>query len=158
MEESMLRESTVVSRPTLAHAGQGRVVDAYGSEVLFKLGAAETGGRLTLGLAVVPPGNGPPPHVHRAEDELFIIVEGRYEVLTEGRWTEVGPGAVVYLPRGCVHTFRNVGDSAGRHWVLTTSGEFERFYERSAAVFAEPGAPDLARLLEIAREHDLEFV
>jgi quercetin dioxygenase-like cupin family protein len=154
----MSEQSMVPTRPTIVHAGEGRAVYAYGSEALFKLGAAETGGRLTLGLAVVPPGEGPPPHLHRTEDELFIIVEGRYEVLTEGRWTEVGPGAVVYLPRGCVHTFRNAGDSVGRHWVLTTSGAFERFYERSAEVFAAPGDPDVARLLEIAREHDMEFV
>lgn len=152
-------QTTVIPdhRPTIAQAGEGRVVNAYGSEILFKLVAEHTGGQLTLGLAAVPPGNGPPPHRHQGEDELFIIVEGHYQVLANGRWVDVGPGGVVYVPRGCVHTFRNGGDSMGRHWVLTTPSGFERFYQKSAELFTAPGAPDMARVMEIAREHQIEF-
>lgn len=154
----MLQSATIATTPTIMHPGEGHVVDAYGSEILFKLTGEHTVGQMTLGLAVVSPGDGPPPHVHRGEDELFIIVEGRYEVLAEDRWTEVGPGAVVYLPRGCVHTFRNAGESVSRHWVLTTPSGFERFYEKSASAFAVSGAPDMARILEIASEHGIDFV
>jgi quercetin dioxygenase-like cupin family protein len=154
----MPQTSTTAANPTIVHAGEGHVVSAYGSEILFKLTGEHTAGQLTIGLAAVPAGHGPPPHVHRGEDEIFIIVEGRYEVLTEGRRTEVGPGAIVYLPRGCAHTFRNVGDSVARHWVVNTSSDFQRFFEKSAEVFAAPGAPDRTRILEIAREHDMDFV
>ena len=143
--------------PTIRHATDGQLVRAFGNDTLFKLTGDDTGGTLTLGLAVVPPGGGPPPHVPHADDELFIILEGRYSILAQDRWTEVGPGAVVYLPRGSVHTFRNIGDTPARHWVLTTPSGFERFYARCAEVFAQPGPPDKERLVEISREHGYEF-
>lgn len=138
--------------------GEGRSIRAFGNEILFKLGAEQTAGSLTLGFATVPPSGGPPPHVHDAEDEMFLILEGTYRVCLDGVWSEVGPGSVVYLPRGCVHTFHVVGATPGRHWVLTTPSGFERFYAQSAEVFAVPGPPDGARLSAIAAEHRYRFV
>jgi mannose-6-phosphate isomerase-like protein (cupin superfamily) len=153
-----MEETLVSPRPTIRHAGEGKSVHAFGSEALFMLTAEDSEGKLTLGFSIVPPGGGPPPHRQLAEDELFIIVEGRYSILTTDRWTEVGPGAVVYLPRGTLHTFRNVGDTPSRHWVLTTHSGFETFYARCAEVFAPGGPPDFKRLAEISREHGIEFV
>lgn len=143
--------------PAIVHGDGGTVVNAFGSAIRFMLTAEHTAGTLTLGLASVPPGDGPPPHLHEAEDELFIILEGRYSFLADGAWTEAGPGAVVYLPRGCVHTFRNAGDTTARHWVLTTPSGFESFYRKSAEVFAAAGAPDMGRVMEIAGQHGIRF-
>lgn len=143
--------------PTIVQAGDGKTVDAFGSEIRFALTAQHTGGALTLGLATVPPGEGPPPHLHQHEDELFIIVEGRYGFLAEGEWTEVGPGAVVYVPRGSVHTFRNAGEGVAKHWVLTTPSGFEQFYAECEAVFAAPGAPDMSQILAISAAHGIQF-
>ena len=140
--------------------GDGELVRAFGNEILFKLTTAQTAGSLTLGLAVVPPGSSPPPHIHHREDEVFIILDGRYRVLIDGTWTEdVGPGSVVYLPRGSVHTFEVVGEATGRHFVLTTPGGFERYFARCAEeVFAVPGPTDFARLAAINEEHGYAFV
>ncbi|HEU4565525.1 MAG TPA: cupin domain-containing protein [Gemmatimonadaceae bacterium] len=155
----MLQESATTTAATAAvvHAGEGRVVKAFGNEILFKLTRAHTAGPLTLGLAMVPPGGGPPPH-REPGDEIFIIVEGRYEFVTDGRRTEVGPGGVVFVPAGCAHAFRNIGDTVGRHWTFNLSGDFDQLFEKSAAVFAAPGPVDRARLVEIAREYGAEFV
>jgi quercetin dioxygenase-like cupin family protein len=152
-----MEETLVGPQPTIRHAGEGKSVQAFGSETLFMLTGDDSEGKLTLGLSIVPPGGGPPPHRQLAEDELFIIIEGRYSILASDRWTEVGPGAVVYLPRGTLHTFRNIGDTPSRHWVLTTPSGFETFYARSAEVFALAGPPDFKRLMEISREHGIEF-
>ena len=143
--------------PTIVQAGGGRVVDAFGSEIRFTLTAEHTSGALTLGFATVPPGEGPPPHLHHHEDELFIIVEGRYSFLAEGEWTEVGPGAVVYVPRGSIHTFRNAGESLAKHWVLTTPSGFEQFYAQCEAVFAAPGPPEMSQILAISAAHGIQF-
>jgi quercetin dioxygenase-like cupin family protein len=152
-----MQETMNTGTPTVMQAGEGRVVKAFGNEILFKLTRAETGGPLVLGLAMVPPGGGPPPH-REPGDEIFIIVEGRYEYVLDGERTEVGPGGVVFVPRGCAHSFKNIGDTPGRHWTINLSGDFDQLFERSAAVFAAPGPPDRARLLEIAREYGAEFV
>ncbi len=152
-----MQESTTTGTPTVVQAGDGRVLKAFGNEILFKLTRAQTAGPLTLGLALVPPGSGPPPH-REPGDEIFIIVEGRYQFTIEGERTEVGPGGVVFVPATCVHSFKNVGDAVGRHWTFNMSGDFDQLFEKSAAVFAQPGPPDRARLLEIAREYGAEFV
>ena len=153
MTEVAMRQST----PTIVQDGGGTVVDAFGSEIRFALTAEHTSGTLTLGFATVPPGDGPPPHLHQHEDELFIIVEGRYGFLADGEWSEVGPGAVVYIPRGSVHTFRNAGESVARHWVLTTPSGFEQFYAKCEEVFAATGAPDMSQIVAISAAHGIQF-
>ena len=139
----------------------GRTVTAFGDRLVIKLGDAETGGALTLAFATTPPGGGPPPHRHLAEDELFILVSGREEYLLNGFWTAVEPGTVVYVPRGTVHTFRNVGDSPSQKWTLTTSGGFDRFFTACGEVFdaaaAAGSAPDMGRILALFAEHRLEL-
>lgn len=129
-----MEETLMGSQATIRHAGEGKSVHAFGSEVHFMLTSSDSEGELTLGISIVPPGGGPPPHRQIAEDELFIIIVGRYSILANDRWTEVGPGAVVYLPHGALHTFRNIGDTPSRHWVLTTPSGFETFYARCSEV------------------------
>ena len=150
--------SAPARRAAIVPPGGGHVVRAFGNEILFQLTAEQTAGSLSLGLATVPAGNAPPPHLHEREDELFIILEGQYRVFADDAWTEVGPGTVVFLPRGGVHTFHVVGPRPGRHWVFTTSGDFERFFARCGEVFAQPGPPDRARLAAIAGETGQRFV
>lgn len=147
--------------PTIVEAGDGPVLHAFGDTFQVKLGAEQTGGRLALGLATVPPGSGPPPHLHRNEDELFIVVEGRMSFLANGAWTDVAPGGVVFLPRGAPHTFKNRTDAPVKMWIIATPSGFERFFGRCAEVFtsaAGAGGPDMARIMRIAGEHGIEFV
>ena len=140
----------------------GRTFAAFGDVIVLKLGAAETGGALTLGLATTPPGGGPPLHRHLDEDELFILVSGREEYFVDGAWTAVEPGTVVYLPRGVAHTFRNSGDVPVVKWTLTTSGGFGRFFRECSGVFDAAAAagtpPDMGRIMEIFAEHRIELV
>ena len=150
------------SNPTpsarIVRPGEGSRVRAFGNEIEFMLSGEQTADSLTVGLASVPAGNGPPPHVHYSEDELFLILEGEYRIYLNGDWTTVGPGTVVYLPRGSVHTFQVAGDTPGRHWTLQTPSGFERYYAQAGEIFAAPGKPDLARLAAITKEYGAEFV
>jgi len=142
----------------IVRPGEGNRVRAFGNEIEFMLSGDQTADSLTVGMASVPVGNGPPPHVHYSEDELFLILEGEYRIYLNGDWTTVGPGTVVYLPRGCVHTFQVAGDKPGRHWTLQTPSGFERYFAQAAEIFAAPGKPDAARLAAITKEYGAEFV
>jgi quercetin dioxygenase-like cupin family protein len=142
----------------IVRPGEGNRVRAFGNEIEFMLSGEQTGDSLTVGLASVPAGNGPPPHVHNSEDELFLILEGEYRIYLNGDWTTVGPGTVVYLPRGCVHTFQVAGDKPGRHWTLQTPSGFERYFAQAGEILAAPGKPDLARLASITKEYGAVFV
>ena len=137
--------------------GDGERVRAFGNEIEFLLTGEQTADSLTVGLASVPPGNGPPPHVHSSDDELFLILEGEYRFFVNGEWTNAGPGSVVYLPRGSVHTFQVVSATPGRHWTLQTPSGFERYFARAAEVFAAPGPPNVARLAAIGAEYGYSF-
>jgi mannose-6-phosphate isomerase-like protein (cupin superfamily) len=151
-------QSTEALQPTIVRAGEGETLQAFGDVIQFKLGGAQTGGGMTLGQCAVPAGVGPPPHIHHRADELFLVLEGRFEVLVSGRWVEIGPGDAAYVPRGNVHTFRNAGDSRGRLWLILTPSGFETFFRRSSDEFAGGGPPDMGRILEIAKEHGIEFL
>ena len=87
-----------------------------------------------------------------------MLQEGRVSYFVENSWMELGPGGVVFAPRGTVHTFRNVGDKPARQCVLTTPFGFENFFARCALEFAKPGGPDMSRIEQISAEHGIHFV
>jgi mannose-6-phosphate isomerase-like protein (cupin superfamily) len=134
----------------------GTALAAFGSVTKFKLETEHTGGTFSLALAETPPGVSPPPHVHRSDDELFLILEGEISVLSSDGWVPVTPGTAVYLPRGVPHTFRNTGSTPSRHWVLTLPSGFDQFYRQAAELFAEGSAtPD--RLGTLAQSYGYEI-
>lgn len=107
---------------------------------------------------ITPPGGGPPPHYHRNEDEAFHVLEGRIAFLLDGKWREVGPGGAAFMPRGVIHTFKNVGDRPSRMLLITTPSGFEKFFARCAAEFAQPNGPDMSQINAIGAEHGIHFV
>lgn len=145
-------------KPVIVPAAAGNVLKAFGEEVTIKLSGAQTGGSVSLWVEVTPPGGGTPPHFHDAEDELFLVQRGRVQFLSDGAWVEPGEGAVVYIPRGNVHAFRNAGDSPSRMWVLTNPAGFENFFGRCAAEFARAGGPDMNKVVSIAAEHRIHIL
>jgi quercetin dioxygenase-like cupin family protein len=153
----MKTESTLP--PALVPAGNGTRLRAFGDEIQIHLGAAQTGGKVTLFTDTTPPGGGPPPHYHLNEDEWFYVLEGRVSFLVQGKWQEpVGPGAVAFAPRGVVHSFKNAGDTPLRQLITTSPSGFETFFSRCAEEFAKPGGPDMQRIVAISAEHGIHFV
>jgi mannose-6-phosphate isomerase-like protein (cupin superfamily) len=138
--------------------GHGSVLRAFGDEATILLSGAQTGGKFTLFSNVTPPQGGPPVHYHENEDEQFLVLEGRASFYADGQWTEVPTGTAVYMPKGVVHTFKNVGRTPLRQIIQTTPADFDRFFQRCAEEFARPGPPDMKRLVEIAGEHGIYFV
>ena len=106
---------------------------------------------------VTPPGGGPLPHYHLNEEEWFYVMEGRVSFLKDGQWAEVAPGGAVFMPRGAVHTFKNVGDTPLRMLIHTTPSGFEIFFARCTEEFTGSGGPDMNRIVAIAAEHGIHF-
>jgi mannose-6-phosphate isomerase-like protein (cupin superfamily) len=144
--------------PAMVRQDEGRVLRAFGQEVMILLDGERTGGKLTSWINVSPLGDGPPPHYHSIEDETFYVLEGRAAFLVEGEWRELGPGGSVFMPHGAVHTFKNIGDGPLRMFITTMPSGFEKFFPRCAEEFAKPGGPDMSRVMEISAEHGIHFV
>ena len=163
METDPAATPSIPARTHIVLPQEGRVIRAFGDTVQVKLDAAQTGGAMTVVLNTVPPRHGPPPHVHHAEDETFLVVEGTFEFMQpDGEWSAaMGPGGAAYTPRGVRHCFRNAGDAPARAWIIASPSGFETFFTRCAEVFAAGsagGPPDMARILAISGEHGIEYV
>ena len=138
---------------------EARVFRAFGEQVIIHLDGERTAGKLTMWTEITPLGGGPPPHYHLNEDETFHVIEGRVAFLLNKEWNEVGFGGTAFMPRGLVHTFKNVGDEPSRMLIMTVPSGIEKFFERCAEEFAKPGGPpEMARLVEIGAAHGLHFV
>ncbi|HTS18993.1 MAG TPA: cupin domain-containing protein [Verrucomicrobiae bacterium] len=148
-----LRPSAAVTLPD-----QGRVLRAFGDEVVVHLSGEQTGGTLALCTLVSPPGGGPPVHYHTHEDESFLLQEGRVSFFLDGQWTEVPVGTTVFVPRTVVHSYKNHGDRPSRMLLTASPSGFEKFFARCADEFNKSGGPNIDRLVQIAGEHGIRFV
>lgn len=58
-----------------------------------------------------------PPHKHPNE-ELIIVRQGTVETLSNGQWTRVGPGSIIFNASNQLHGFRNVGSEPAVYHVI----------------------------------------
>ena len=126
---------------------------------------AESGGAYFAMEAYVPPGGGPPPHIHRNEDETFYVVEGQIEFLLGTETITGGVGDFVNVPRGVVHRFHNAGATTARMILTFTPAGIERFFEETLerALAPDQTPPDnheevAARYVAAAPRYGLEFI
>ena len=144
--------------------GEGRTVWVVGDRYVIKVGGEDTGGAFALVDAIVPPGGGPPPHIHTREDEAFYILEGELRFHLDGQDFTAGAGAWITLARGSLHHFRNVGDQPARMLIMVTPAGLERYFlEVGRPVSPEDGemvAPtpeDIEKLVAAAPKYGLEI-
>ena len=84
---------------TLA-AGEGTSVEnPVGGVSTFKATSDQSGGALTAIEGVSAPGEGPPLHVHREQDEFIYTLEGTFRVRLGDDLVEALPGSFVFSGR-----------------------------------------------------------
>jgi quercetin dioxygenase-like cupin family protein len=115
--------------------------------------------------AIVPEGGGPPPHVHSREDETFYIVSGSLEILLGDTTYRAKAGDFVYVPRGTVHRFKNVGSGAAVQLVTFSPAGIEGFFQEVfPAVQDRKAAPPpvteelIRKMNEAAPKYGLKFI
>ena len=94
---------------------------------------------------------------------MFYVLEGEL-MLMQGKGTFVGGvGTAVFLKRGMVHTFKNVGKGAARFLTFAVPGNFEAFVreagERIETIPCDKQVTPaiIERLKGIAPRHDIEM-
>ena len=144
---------------------EGRSLWVLGELVTYKTTSEQTGGAYSLFEVTTQPEVGPPPHVQHREDEAFYVLEGEYEFLDDdGRTTRVGTGSLVYVPKGALHTHKNIDDKPGRMLVSQTPGGLhERFFEELGELATDEsrliseGSVDIEKIAVIAAEYGIEI-
>lgn len=161
--------SSTLTAPTgeLLHrpSGTGSTFWGPGDIYRFLVTGAETGGAYFAMEAIVPPGGGPPPHIHRHEDETFYVVEGSCDIRLGDEIVTAGVGDFVNIPRGEVHNFHNAGDQPMRMILTFTPAGIERFFEETLERALDPTQPVpdnvdevAARYAEAAPRYGIEFL
>jgi mannose-6-phosphate isomerase-like protein (cupin superfamily) len=145
-------------RPLLVDSpsDSGLATTSWGEQARPRLRAAETEGRLAVLFYRAPAGFGPPRHLHRRDDEIFLIEQGAIALWTPHECRTAGPGDVVMLPKVMPHTWRAYGDDPIRFQVTVTPGEFETFFER--IVERKLTLADQAELVEVASAAGMDII
>lgn len=114
----------------------------------------------------LPCGDSPPLHVHRNEDEIFHILEGRMRFQIDGQEQIVGTGETVIAPKGLPHTFR-VESPEGAHTLTITRGsDFETMVRRASRRAERAGLPQpveptpemVAALTRLCEENGIDII
>lgn len=122
------------------------------------------------GLAVLdhraPVGDAPPLHVHRTEDEVFVLVEGELRIVIDGLERRAKAGDAFCAPRNAPHGYRVVSPNGARFVTVTAHGDFENFVRTMGRPAEGEGLPpasaptpgQIAALAETAKKFGIEFV
>lgn len=77
--------------------------------------------------------------------------------LCDGQTHRAEPGSYVYIPRGTVHTFRNVGETPGEFLGTATPAGHEGFFE-DADRLQQTGPLTLEGILDVCRRNGIEVI
>jgi quercetin dioxygenase-like cupin family protein len=148
---------------SLVRAGKGPSIWVVGDTYTFMATEESTGGLFALMEASIPPGSGPPPHVHADTDESFYMLAGTLDVSAGEETFAARVGDFVFVPRGVLHCFRNPGVDAARALILSAPAGLDRFFDEIGSP-ARPGeqapplGPDeLDRIIKIAPRHGVHI-
>lgn len=75
-----------------------------------------------------PPGQGPEPHTHTRETEVFRVIRGLFRFRCGDEEFDAPPGTVVVLAPHVRHSWRNIGDEPGQLFAMVTPGGFEQLF------------------------------
>ncbi|KAI5055865.1 hypothetical protein GOP47_0029386 [Adiantum capillus-veneris] len=153
------------SSVNMLKAGEGINVWVLGVLVTLKALGNETGGSYSLFEDIVPPGIGPPLHIHTQEEETWYMLEGELVWKVGNQEFTATKGSFIHLPRFVPHAFENKSNKPA-HMVLTYApAGFEKwFLDVGKPVINQSEPPpestkeDLARALQLSKEYGLIFV
>ncbi|CAN5200570.1 cupin domain-containing protein [soil metagenome] len=150
--------------PVLRTPTQGRTIAVVGDVYRFLATGVETAGSHAQWEALVPPGGGPPPHIHSREQESFYILEGTITLQIDSQRLALKPGSFANVPTGVVHSFKNESDKPARMIIsIFPAGLEEMFFEvgvplAEGATTAEPPTKqEIEKLLAIASKYGVEI-
>jgi mannose-6-phosphate isomerase-like protein (cupin superfamily) len=137
---------------------EGTVVEMAGQTIRCRVIGEQTGGAMAVLEATLGPGLlCAPPHMHRREDEVLVVLEGEITVQVGERVIEATPGQFVFKPRGVRHAFWNPGTTTARYLEFISPAGFEEYFKELAPLFPADGPPDVPQAVELAWKYEVDF-
>jgi quercetin dioxygenase-like cupin family protein len=144
--------------------GEGEALWFNGGLGVLKATSDQTGGRLAAIELLAPRGFASPLHIHRREDEFFVVLSGEVRVQHGETVIEAVAGSLVYGPRDVAHAF-HVDSAEARLLLIFGPAGVEGFFREGGKPAGSLGLPppdeqflDRQALMEIGNRYDQEFV
>ena len=147
---------SITMQPIFIPPEGGKPLNVLGEKITCKVAGGDTNGSYSIIEEISPPGAGPPPHIHYETDEIFYILDGKYEIQCGDKTHIATAGSVAVLPRGIKHIVKNIGDKPGRVLVIIMPGELVHFFEEIDSLSKENDL-DPSKAMEIAKNYDVKF-
>ena len=104
-----------------------------GERFTIRTSARETKGIYTMLEVVADPRNGVPIHVHKNEDEHFLVLEGTLHIVIGDVTLDVPTGTAVTVSKGERHAWCNLTEMPVRMLVIFSPGHIEELFREVAA-------------------------
>ena len=103
--------------------------------------------------ATFPPGTFVPPHIHTTQDEFIYMLEGRFDLILDGKEQIATAGDLIKMPRNVMHGIFNKSDQPVKciFWVSPTAKLWDLFV-------AIDKVPDPAEVVRLASLHEVDFL
>lgn len=149
---------------TVRKRNEGRRIGIVGDVYRFLATGDDTDGKYATFEAIVPPGSGPPPHVHSREEESFLVLEGEMTFQLGVDRIVAGEGTFLNMPVGSLHCFKNESDKTARLLITIAPAGLEKmFFEvgqplaEDAITTAPPSQADVEKLFQAAPRYGVEI-
>lgn len=105
--------------------------------------------------ATFPPGTFVPPHIHPTQDEFIYVLDGRFDLVLDGRDYIATTGDLIRLPMQIPHGIFNKSDQAVKcfFWVTPTRRLYDLFW---AIHGMKEQAPDA--VVALAAQYEVVFL
>lgn len=133
-------------KPKFSKLGKGEKTPfSPGHEMIIHVSSKDMPSELNLTEVILAPQSlGAPPHIHKDEDEIFVVLEGTVHFLNGDKEVIAKTGTVASLPRGHYHGFWNPTNKPARMALVIAPGHFEKFFYAVEKVVREikPRSPE----------------
>jgi len=150
--------------PKISMPGSGSTYAVGGDLYRFLATGDDTDGRYAFFEAAVFPGGGPPPHIHSREDEGFYVLEGEVAFYVDGNLRVAGPGTMLNLPVGVLHSFKNETDRPASMLIWVAPAGIEKMFQEIGTLVSDlsmapsrPTPADIERILAVAPRYGIEI-
>ena len=162
---------TTITAPTIDQllavpAGEGDHFHFLNHLATVKVGAGDSATGMSAVEFTAPRGFGPPLHLHREEDEIMYVLDGRIRLDLGDEAVIAETGTVVSLPHGVPHVFQVESETA--RFLTVTSGRaaapsFDRFVQAlgaptELATMPVPVEIDPGHVAQVCAEHGIEVL
>ncbi|MFN3149937.1 cupin domain-containing protein [Bremerella sp.] len=143
---------------------EGTRVAVVGDLYRYLATGDETGGAYAMIDATVPPGGGPPPHVHSREEESFFVLEGEITFRLDDQTIVAGPNTFLNMPIGSLHSFKNESGLPARMLITLAPAGLEKMFLEAGKVLTSPDEQpqppteqEIKKLLEVAPKYGVQI-